>query len=214
MRSNQMNIFPFFNENKYRGYSLEVPQWAQHKIMFSWRNKKNINIFWLKQASYLELQCVWPLTSITLSMLGNFACFFVICGFFFSKWAFSKNSFRNTIRVSTKSDLDQARCFVGPDLGPNCLQRLSADDKSHRQRGKRSLYCVTLALKTLPYIKSKSPNQLTNLCSQVLFCLLIYFTVFIDFVCRHQRPRSACVNIQAYLDFIDCICNKGTFLML
>ena len=21
--------------------------------------------------------------------------------------------------------------FVGPDLGPNCLQRLSADDKSH-----------------------------------------------------------------------------------
>ena len=23
---------------------------------------------------------------------------------------------------------DQARCFVGPDLGPNCLQRLSAND--------------------------------------------------------------------------------------
>ena len=29
----------------------------------------------------------------------------------------------------TKSlDPDQARCFVGPDLDPNCLQRLSADD--------------------------------------------------------------------------------------
>ena len=25
---------------------------------------------------------------------------------------------------------DQDRRFVGPDLGPNCLQRLSADDKS------------------------------------------------------------------------------------
>ena len=25
-------------------------------------------------------------------------------------------------------DPDQARHFVGPDLGPNCLQRLSADD--------------------------------------------------------------------------------------
>ena len=24
---------------------------------------------------------------------------------------------------------DQDRCFVGPDLGPNCLQRLSAVDK-------------------------------------------------------------------------------------
>ena len=28
-------------------------------------------------------------------------------------------------------DPDQAWCFVGPDPGPNCLQRLSADDKSH-----------------------------------------------------------------------------------
>ena len=27
-------------------------------------------------------------------------------------------------------DPDQARHFVGPDLGPNCLQKLSADDKS------------------------------------------------------------------------------------
>ena len=24
---------------------------------------------------------------------------------------------------------DQAQCFVGPDLGANCLQRLPADDK-------------------------------------------------------------------------------------
>ena len=29
-------------------------------------------------------------------------------------------------------DSDHARHFVGPDLGPNCLQRLSADDKSGR----------------------------------------------------------------------------------
>ena len=27
-------------------------------------------------------------------------------------------------------DPDQARHFVGPDLGPNCLQRLSGDNKS------------------------------------------------------------------------------------
>ena len=27
-------------------------------------------------------------------------------------------------------DTDQDRRSVGPDLGPNCLQRLSADDKS------------------------------------------------------------------------------------
>ena len=30
--------------------------------------------------------------------------------------------------MSNSLDPDQARRFVGPDLGPNCLQRLSADD--------------------------------------------------------------------------------------
>ena len=45
------------------------------------------------------------------------------------KLSFSKTSFRNTIRVSNSLDPDQARQKVGPDLGPNCLQR-SADDKS------------------------------------------------------------------------------------
>ena len=42
---------------------------------------------------------------------------------------FKKKSFRNTIRASNSLDPDQARHFVGPDLGPNCLQRLSAETK-------------------------------------------------------------------------------------
>ena len=49
---------------------------------------------------------------------------------FFSKLIFKKKSFKNTIRVSNGLDLDQDRHFVGPDLGPNFLQRLSADDNS------------------------------------------------------------------------------------
>ena len=48
---------------------------------------------------------------------------------------FLKNSFRNTIRMSNSWDPDQARLFVRPDLGPNCLPRLSADDTG-RQRAK------------------------------------------------------------------------------
>ena len=36
----------------------------------------------------------------------------------------------NTIRVSNSLDPDHARHFVGPDLGSNCLQRLSPDSKS------------------------------------------------------------------------------------
>ena len=52
---------------------------------------------------------------------------------FFSKSTFLKNSFRNAIRVSTSLDPDQARRFVGPDLGLNCSQRLSADDNSSQK---------------------------------------------------------------------------------
>ena len=77
-------------------------------------------------------------------MLGNFPCFFV--NFFmlfcrlliFSKSTFSKNSFKNAIRVSNSLDPDQDQCVVGPDLGPNCLQMLSADDISRQKVNK---YC-------------------------------------------------------------------------
>ena len=31
---------------------------------------------------------------------------------------------------------DQDRCSIGPDLCPNCLQKLSADGKSRRQQQK------------------------------------------------------------------------------
>ena len=40
---------------------------------------------------------------------------------------------RVTIRVSNNLDPDQARHFVGPDLGPNSLQRLLADDISRHR---------------------------------------------------------------------------------
>ena len=45
----------------------------------------------------------------------------------FFKSDFSKNSFRNTIKVSNSLEIDQARHFVRPDLGPNCFQRLSEE---------------------------------------------------------------------------------------
>ena len=37
-----------------------------------------------------------------------------------------QNSLKNTIRVSNRLDQGKARHFVGPDLGLNCLQILSA----------------------------------------------------------------------------------------
>ena len=41
-----------------------------------------------------------------------------------------KKSSSKTIKVSNSLDPDLARRSVGPDLGPVCLPRLSADDKS------------------------------------------------------------------------------------
>ena len=55
----------------------------------------------------------------------------------FFKSTFSKISFRNNIRVSNSLYPDQARHSVEPDLGPDCLQRLSVENTS-RQRVKKS----------------------------------------------------------------------------
>ena len=47
---------------------------------------------------------------------------------FFSILTFSRNSSVNSSKVSNSLDPDQARQDIGPDLGLNCLPRLSADD--------------------------------------------------------------------------------------
>ena len=76
---------------------------------------------------------------LTLCHLENFSCF-LLSAFFSSKSTFLINSFRDTtngnrvdfhndtIRVSNRLDPDQGGCFVGPDLGPNCLQRAKIAD--------------------------------------------------------------------------------------
>ena len=64
----------------------------------------------------------------------DIACWVIFHNFVavFSRLSFLKNSFTNSIRVSNCLDPDQDRPFVGPDLGPNCLQKLSADHISRR----------------------------------------------------------------------------------
>ena len=69
--------------------------------------------------------------TLTICMLGNFFTIFLSSADFF-KVKFSKSPFINITWVSNSLDPDQARHSVGPDLSPNCLQRLSADEKIHR----------------------------------------------------------------------------------
>ena len=51
---------------------------------------------------------------------------------FFEINFFQKKNLSGTLyaSVSNRLGLDQDECSVGPDLGPNSLQRLSGDDKS------------------------------------------------------------------------------------
>ena len=62
--------------------------------------------------------------SFTLCMLCNFACFFCQLLIFSKILSGIPSGCQNSL------DSDQARHFVEHDLGPNCLQRLSAEDKS------------------------------------------------------------------------------------
>ena len=98
---------------------------------------------------------------------------------FFKHNFLKKNSFRKAIRVLNSLDPDQDRCSVCPDLypnlllrlsandmGPNCLQRLSADDMSHEMQDSIfpitsciSLYCCFICIIVLQVV---SPVQLTQ----------------------------------------------------
>ena len=54
----------------------------------------------------------------------------------------SKNSFRSTITLTMSNGLDrnQDRHSICPDLGPSCMQKLSADDKSGHLQGELNIY--------------------------------------------------------------------------
>ena len=48
---------------------------------------------------------------------------------------------------------DQARHFIGPDLGPNCLQRLSADNKSLAGKGLNTKQLADTTIWLKPWLK-------------------------------------------------------------
>ena len=58
-------------------------------------------------------------------MLDNFACFFVVCSFYFNINGLQK-FFHGYHQCQISLDPDQAPPYVGPDLSPHYLQKLSA----------------------------------------------------------------------------------------
>ena len=97
----------------------------------------------LEKPLFLKIMSSFFFFFLTLCMLDNFTCSFVVCGFFLKICFFKKKkkSFRNTIRVSNSLDPDHARHFVGHDLGPNYLQSYQQTTKvaTSRENVKDSL---------------------------------------------------------------------------
>ena len=85
----------------------------------------------------------------TLCILDNVNCMLYLS----SADCFRNDYFRNTIRVSNSLDPDQARQFVGPDLGPNCLQRLSAE-------ADKGFYWYIICVSFACIASEKNPNLL------------------------------------------------------
>ena len=105
--------------------------------------KKNLLPEGANSFLYEQFLIVWKITFITSSDLPWMLPFLlrtcVICVMgatpllFCHLLIFWKNSFWNYYQQSVSLDPDQAQHFVGPDLGPNCLQRWADNYKCHQQ---------------------------------------------------------------------------------
>ena len=67
--------------------------------------------------------------------LGNFSMFLLLSTDIFQNYI-KKKIFQEHYQSVKLFDSGQIQPFVGPDLGPNCLQRLSADGKNRHLQGK------------------------------------------------------------------------------
>ena len=80
------------------------------------------------------------------------------------KLTFSKNSIWNTIRVVNGLDPDHDQFSASSYLGPNYLQRLSAEDKSCRQQGRveKSIFAVVHYMYSKPSLKQPLKKKTKN----------------------------------------------------
>ena len=104
--------------------------------------------FWPFCIQYGYSLCLFPVT-VSFCILDNFFMFLLSSADFFFKIDFSNNSFRNTIWASNSLDLDLHS--VRPDLGPNCLPRLSANDNI-RDKEWIKLHCGLIKANTVDRI--------------------------------------------------------------
>ena len=122
--------------------------------------------------------CIYLIVMIillTLCILGKVAYSSAVCLLFFSNSTFSKKYFRNTISVKQFGSRS-GPTFFGPDLGPNCLKMLSADDTSWQSS--HIIYSVhglnLLAECTIPTI-CRTEGFFFHVCVCVCVCVFNFY---------------------------------------
>ena len=99
------------------------------------------NVILKTYCSFWIIENCFVAALFTLLHVGNFPCF--CCLQTFGKMNFFKNdSLRSTLTVSNSLDPDQNWYPVGPGLGSNYLQRLSAGDKIYHKQLRKELKVV------------------------------------------------------------------------
>ena len=102
---------------------------------------------------------------VKLCMLGNFFMLLLLSVDFYSKLTFLKKlgTVTETITVSNHLDPDQGRHSVGPNLGPNCLQRLSAQTTKVAASKVKLTTCVSFTI-----------NSVNSAAAEEQFCNIFY----------------------------------------
>ena len=109
--------------------------------------------------------------------------------------------------MSNGLDPDQDRQNVGPDLGPNCLQRLSSDDKSATSKDKVEL--------VIPWSGSNTFLSRRNSKESALFATIeaylseshtILALAKVKLICHLQKTKMQTILISAFDSrYLECI---------
>ena len=112
------------------------------------------------------------------------------------------------IRVSNGLDPDQDRRYVGPDLGPSCLQRLSADDRTPARKEFRFYQCQDYKFKGL--------NAVFKAKSSIIIYLLFTLRGQIDCLGKTQSVPviHSCFEKVFEFQFIHTFCSLPAYRLL
>ena len=144
----------------------------------------------------------WYLSHMCKVTLQLFACwvifnYFVVYCLLFPKLTFSKNSFKNNIRVSNNLDPDQDRHFVGPDLGPNCLPRLSAKNKSPLTRKELNKY-AQVRLEALILAHPSSTSHLCKALTRMCQCAGLAEFSMLTYAGKYQSHMYWLIHVMSF----------------